>query len=123
MLGCVALSFKLSTANMDHHRMVVWYIDQMFLTGLSQTLIDALSDLGYNIPMLMPTIQDRLLDAISAILNLLFVTNLPASDKPEKIPPYGCPTAQFLPSVPRKYVGYMALAHLLRRSNGNSLLL
>jgi FKBP12-rapamycin complex-associated protein len=43
-------------------------IDLMFETGLSPTLIDSLTDITKNIPALLDTVQDRLLENIENIL-------------------------------------------------------
>ncbi|KAI8836345.1 armadillo-type protein [Chytridium lagenaria] len=43
-------------------------LDQMFATGLSESLRRALVDIAHNIPPLEPTIQERFLDMLSMIL-------------------------------------------------------
>ena len=44
-------------------------IEQMFACGLSESLRQALVDLAHNIPQLLPTIQQRLLNLLSIILS------------------------------------------------------
>ncbi|KAH7833670.1 hypothetical protein Vadar_008595 [Vaccinium darrowii] len=44
-------------------------LDAMFSAGLSSTLVEALEQITVSIPSLLPTIQDRLLDCISAVLS------------------------------------------------------
>jgi len=43
-------------------------VDRMFAAGLSQTLLDALSELARSTPSLLPAVQTRLLSCISAVL-------------------------------------------------------
>lgn len=44
-------------------------VDQMFASGLSDHLVDALTELSIHIPTLLPSIQERLFVAISIILD------------------------------------------------------
>ncbi len=65
-LTCVGLLAKALGVHMYPYMDAI--VDMMFETGLSQTLIDSLADICANIPQLLPSIQERLLDSISAIL-------------------------------------------------------
>ncbi|KAK6945935.1 Phosphatidylinositol 3-/4-kinase, catalytic domain [Dillenia turbinata] len=66
-LACVGNIAKAMGPAMETH--VCSLLDAMFLTGLSETLVEALNQITVSIPSLLPTIQDRLLDSISLALS------------------------------------------------------
>ncbi|KAH0733658.1 hypothetical protein KY289_004846 [Solanum tuberosum] len=66
-LACVGNIAKAMGPTMEPH--VRGLLDPMFSAGLSVTLVDSLELLTESIPPLLPTIQNRLLDCISAILS------------------------------------------------------
>ncbi|XP_009796206.1 serine/threonine-protein kinase TOR-like isoform X1 [Nicotiana tabacum] len=66
-LACVGNIAKAMGPAMEPH--VRGLLDAMFSAGLSLTLVEALEQITESIPSLLPTIQDRLLECISAILS------------------------------------------------------
>ncbi|XP_010315169.1 serine/threonine-protein kinase TOR isoform X1 [Solanum lycopersicum] len=66
-LACVGNIAKAMGPTMEPH--VRGLLDPMFSAGLSVTLVDSLDLLTESIPPLLPTIQNRLLECISAILS------------------------------------------------------
>ncbi|KAL3350416.1 hypothetical protein AABB24_023072 [Solanum stoloniferum] len=66
-LACVGNIAKAMGPTMEPH--VRGLLDPMFSAGLSVTLVDSLELLTESIPPLLPTIQNRLLECISAILS------------------------------------------------------
>lgn len=71
-------------------------VDQMFHTGLTPILIDALRQFSEHIPQVSSVIQERLLDSIASILIRPFLptssySSSSSSSVQEKIPFYGCP--------------------------------
>ena len=68
-------------------------VDQMFHSGLTPILIDALVQFSEHIPMVSSVIQERLLDSISGILIRPFLPVATPNQQPERIPFYGCPSS------------------------------
>jgi len=68
-------------------------VEQMFQTGLSPILIDALTQFSEHIPMVSTVIQQRLLDSLSGILIRPFLPATIPNAAPEKVPFYGCPSS------------------------------
>ncbi|PHT27679.1 Serine/threonine-protein kinase TOR [Capsicum baccatum] len=66
-LACVGNIAKAMGPTMEPH--VRGLLDSMFSSGLSLTLVEALEQITESIPPLLPTIQNRLLKCISAILS------------------------------------------------------
>lgn len=66
-LACVGNIAKAMGPTMEPH--VRGLLDCMFSAGLSLTLVEALEQITASIPLLLPTIQDRLLECISVILS------------------------------------------------------
>ncbi|KAG5625291.1 hypothetical protein H5410_010509 [Solanum commersonii] len=66
-LACVGNIAKAMGPTMEPH--VRGLLDPMFSAGLSVTLVDSLELLTESIPPLLPTMQNRLLECISAILS------------------------------------------------------
>ncbi|XP_017224295.1 serine/threonine-protein kinase TOR isoform X2 [Daucus carota subsp. sativus] len=66
-LACVGNIAKAMGLAMEPH--VLSLLDSMFAAGLSFTLVEALEQIAVSIPSLLPTIQDRLLESISAVLS------------------------------------------------------
>ncbi|KAM1650754.1 hypothetical protein ACFXTH_003293 [Malus domestica] len=66
-LVCVGNIAKAMGPAMEPH--VLGLLDVMFSAGLSPTLVEALEQITTSITSLLPTIQDRLLDCISAVLS------------------------------------------------------
>ncbi|KAK1369657.1 Serine/threonine-protein kinase TOR [Heracleum sosnowskyi] len=65
-LACVGNIAKAMGLAMEPH--VRSLLDSMFAAGLSFTLVEALEQITVSIPSLLPTIQERLLESISAVL-------------------------------------------------------
>ncbi|KAH7836314.1 hypothetical protein Vadar_034584 [Vaccinium darrowii] len=66
-LACAGSIAKAMGPAMEPH--IRGLLDAMFSAGLSSTLVEALEQITVSIPSLLPTIQDRLLDCISAVLS------------------------------------------------------
>ncbi|PHT28663.1 Serine/threonine-protein kinase TOR [Capsicum baccatum] len=66
-LACVGNIAKPMGPTMEPHARGL--LDSMYSSGLSLTLVEALEQITENIPPLLPTIQNRLLQYISAILS------------------------------------------------------
>ncbi|KAK1259623.1 Serine/threonine-protein kinase TOR [Acorus gramineus] len=66
-LACVGSFAKAIGPAMEPY--VRGLLDSMFLAGLSPTLVEALEQISLSIPTFLPTIQERLLDCISAALS------------------------------------------------------
>ncbi|PHT33258.1 hypothetical protein T459_35714 [Capsicum annuum] len=66
-LACVGNIAKAMGPTMEPH--VRGLLDSMFSSGLSLTLVEALEQITESIPPLLPTIQNQLLECISAILS------------------------------------------------------
>ncbi|KAK4378516.1 hypothetical protein RND71_000378 [Anisodus tanguticus] len=66
-LACVGNIAKAMGPTMEPH--VRGLLDSMFSAGLSLTLVESLEQITESIQPLLPTIQDRLLECISAILS------------------------------------------------------
>ncbi|XP_052193242.1 serine/threonine-protein kinase TOR isoform X2 [Diospyros lotus] len=66
-LACVGNIAKAMGPAMEPH--VRGLLDAMFSAGLSSTLVEALEQITISIPLLLPTIQVRLLDCISMVLS------------------------------------------------------
>ncbi|PSS02733.1 Serine/threonine-protein kinase [Actinidia chinensis var. chinensis] len=66
-VACVGSIAKAMGPAMESH--VRSLLDAMFSAGLSATLVEALEQITASIPSLLSTIQDRLLDCISAVLS------------------------------------------------------
>ncbi|PHU26344.1 hypothetical protein BC332_04676 [Capsicum chinense] len=67
VLACVGNIAKAMGPTMEPH--VHGLLDSMFSSGLSLTLVEVLEQITESIPPLLPTIQNRLLKCISAILS------------------------------------------------------
>ncbi|CDY46271.1 BnaC05g50600D [Brassica napus] len=65
-VACVGNIAKAMGSTVENH--VRDLLDAMFSSGLSSTLVDALDQITISIPLLLPTVQDRLLDCISLVL-------------------------------------------------------
>ena len=90
-------------------------VDQMFHTGLTPLLIDALGQFSEHIPSVSSVIQERLLDSISSILIRPFLPVLPAGTLPERIPFYGCPSSVQIRRIPPSAVA-LASKHRQRQA-------
>ncbi|KAL8097331.1 hypothetical protein AgCh_030462 [Apium graveolens] len=66
-LACVGNIAKAMGPAMEPH--VQSLLDSMFAAGLSFTLVEALEQITISIPSLLPAIQNRLLECISAVLS------------------------------------------------------
>ncbi|KAG2328397.1 hypothetical protein Bca52824_011125 [Brassica carinata] len=66
-VACVGNIAKAMGSTVETH--VRDLLDAMFSSGLSSTLVDALDQITISIPLLLPTVQDRLLDCISLVLS------------------------------------------------------
>ena len=66
-LTCIAMFAKGLPNDMTPHMPEI--LPQMMNTGLSSTLVEALTELSVNIPSLLPSIQIRLLDVLSMVLS------------------------------------------------------
>ncbi|KAK1365599.1 hypothetical protein POM88_041160 [Heracleum sosnowskyi] len=66
-LACVGNIAKAMGPAMEPHAQSL--LDSMFAAGLSFTLVEALEQITISIPSLLPTIQNRLLECISAVLS------------------------------------------------------
>ncbi|KAF3525976.1 hypothetical protein F2Q69_00046635 [Brassica cretica] len=66
-VACVGNIAKAMGSTVENH--VRDLLDVMFSSGLSSTLVEALDQITISIPLLLPTVQDRLLDCISLVLS------------------------------------------------------
>lgn len=67
-LACIGSFAKAMGPAMETH-IRSFLLDIMFSAGLSDTLVEALDQIAYSLPSLLPTIQERLLDCISLVLS------------------------------------------------------
>ncbi|XP_076900196.1 serine/threonine-protein kinase TOR-like [Bidens hawaiensis] len=67
-VACVGNIAKAMGPAMETH--VLSLLDAMFSAGLSSVLVESLEQITISIPSLRPTIQDRLLESISAVLSI-----------------------------------------------------
>jgi FKBP12-rapamycin complex-associated protein len=65
-VACIGSLAEAIGPKMEEH--VRGVIDSMFLAGLSPTLVTALEKISSNLPVLLPTVQEKLLDSISFVL-------------------------------------------------------
>ncbi|XP_076915398.1 serine/threonine-protein kinase TOR-like [Bidens hawaiensis] len=82
-VACVGNIAKAMGPAMETH--VLSLLDAMFSAGLSSVLVESLEQITISIPSLRPTIQDRLLESISAVLSIPHNAQTRISASPSRV--------------------------------------